>query len=209
MRPPRLAASRVLRWMAGFTLVEVVITLAMMAVLGTLAMPSLATLLAHQRLKAAAHHLQADIALAKHESGRRGQPVHLRFMPGPHWCYLLSTGVAGDCHQPVGANMANMPDAANTTNASGVIKVVHALDHPGVTLLDAQPMVIDATHVATLPVLADPPGLFRPQARFAGAEGLQLLVRLGPQSRGTVCAVGAAMGGLAQCSPAVDDPQAH
>ena len=193
MQAPRQAARRVIRWVAGFTLVELMITLSVMVVLGSLAMPSLSALVSHQRLKAAAYHLQADIALAKHESGRRGQPVHLRFVPGAAWCYLLSTGVAADCHQSLPSDM------------SGVIKVVRAVDHPGVALLEAQPMVIDALAAAALPLQAGPAGRGRAQARFGSPDGSQLQVRLGPQSRATVCAVGAALGGLATCPVAVGD----
>ena len=163
----------------GFTLLELVVALAIAAVLGAIATPSFGGLLARQRLQAAAHHLQADIALARHEANRRGLTVHLMFQPGPRWCYALSTGVGIDCRQAV------------VSPGSGVVKVVNAADHPGITLLDAAAMAMDGRNGTSL--LADG------HARFASGEGQQLQVRLGPLGRANLCAPAAPMAGTAPC----------
>lgn len=173
---------------AGFTLVEASITLAVMAVLGAIATPNWSSLVARQRLLGAAHHLQADIALARHESGRRGQPVTLRFQPGRQWCYALSTGPPVDCRH------------AGAALASGMIKVVQAADHPGVDLLDARTMALDAAGGASLQSL-----LAGGHARFGLRESqqTQLQVRLGPQGRGSLCAPAAPVAGTAACPAAL------
>lgn len=183
---PVLITARVRQ--AGFTLVEASITLAVMAVLGAIATPSLSSLMARQRLLGAAHHLQADIALARHESGRRGQPVTLRFQPGHQWCYALSTGPPVDCRH------------AGAALASGMIKVVQAADHPGVDLLHARTMALDAAGGASLQSL-----LAGGHARFGLREGqqTQLQVRLSPQGRGSLCAPAAPVAGTAACPVAL------
>ncbi len=171
---------------AGFTLIELVISIAVMAVLGAIAMPNLSALLSRQRLQAAAHHLQADVALARQESGRRGQLVQLQFEPGADWCYVISTGV--------GTGTSNHCRTATPAPGNGVIKVVHAADHPGIELLEASTMLIDAGSSGALPLLR-----INGQARFGNREGQQLQVRLGPQGRASLCASGVAVGGVPVC----------
>ena len=172
----------------GFTLVEMMITLAAMIVLGAIATPSMSALLARQRLQGAAHELQADIAQAKLESSKRGQPVLLQFQPGTHWCYVLSVGPGVDC--------THLKAATSAVSANGVIKLVRGSDHTGVALLAAQAMTVDAVQANALPGTAS-----HGWARFASRDGQQLQVRLGPQSRASLCAPGKALGRIAACPP--------
>ena len=163
----------------GFTLLELVIALAIVAILAAMTVPTFASLVARQRLHAAAEHLKADIALARHEAGRRAQPVHLVFQPGSRWCYAIGTGPVGDCRGAVVA-------AGN-----GLIKVVQGSDQPGVQLLLATPMTLDSRTGGSLRA----EGL----ARFASAEGQQLQVRLSRLGHGSVCAPAAAVAGTPAC----------
>ena len=166
----------------GFTLLELVIALAIVAILATMAVPTFASLVARQRLHAVAEHLRADIALARHEAGRRAQPVHLVFQPGSAWCYAVGTGPVGDCLRAV------------ATPGSGLIKVVRGADQPGVQLLLATPMTLEGRTGGS--------GRAAGLARFASAEGQQLQVRLSPLGHASVCAPAAAMAGTPACPPA-------
>ena len=174
---------------AGLTLIEMMITLAVMAVLGAVAMPSLWAIAARGRLQSVAHQLQADVALAKLESARYGQAVHLRFQPGAHWCWQLSTGPGGDCHQP-GAGLAN-----------GVLRVVRGADHPGIELLAASTILVDQSRPGALTGLHNPG-----QALFGTREGLQLRVRVGPQARASLCSVGLPINGTPPCPADAAEP---
>ena len=167
---------------AGVTLVEMMITLAVMAVLGAIAMPSLSALAARQRLQSAAHQLQADVALAKLESAKHGQAVYLRFQLGSAWCYQLTTGPGGDCHR------------AAAGQANGVLRVVRGADHPGIDLVEASTIGVDLSRPGGLPGQQA-----AGQALFASREGFQLRVRVGPQSRASLCSVGLPIGGLQSC----------
>ena len=176
----------------GFTLVELCITLAVLAVLGAMAAPSFSNQLARQRLQSAARHLQADIALARAESNKRGTAVTLAFQPGRDWCYSMGWGVPVDCRSVVAPPASPLPQ--------GVLRVVRAADNPGVLLLDASPMVLDQRSAAGAQAQALA-GLTGGQARFASLANpaQMLLVRVGPQGRASVCAAGAAIGGTAAC----------
>lgn len=166
---------------AGFTLLELVIAMAIATILGAVALPSLSGLVARQRLRATAGHLQADIALARQEASRRGMTVHLAFQAGEHWCYALRTGPETDCRQ------------ASAVPGSGVIKVVRSADQPGVRLLQASNMALDARTGASLV-----PGA---SAHLASAsdDRLQLQVRLGAMGRASVCAPTGVMPGVPAC----------
>lgn len=167
----------------GYTLLELLVVMAITMILGAVATPSFSALLARQRLKSTAHGLQADIAMARLEAGRRGLPVHLLFQPGTQWCYALTEGIGHDCRQAVAAP------------GSGVIKVVRAPDHPGVTLLEAAAMAMDGRSGTSL--LADG------HARFASPQtGQQLTVRLGPLGRASICAPSAPVTGTPPCPAA-------
>ncbi len=169
----------------GFTLLELAIVLAVTAILAALAVPTFASLVARQRLQAAAEHLKADIALARQEAGRRAQPVHVVFQPGSSWCYAIGTGPVGDCRQPLAGGQA-----------TGLIKLVRGSDQPGVQLLLATPMTLDDRTGANL----QGEGM----ARFASAEGQQLQVRLGRLGHTSVCApaAAAAVAGTPACPQA-------
>ena len=170
----------------GFTLLELMITLAVLAVLGAIATPSFSAMIDRQRLQAAAHHLQADIALARHESAKRRQTVHLRFQSGTAWCYALSTGATVDCRQPA------------TATLPGVIKLVRGSESTGVRLLQADAMAFQADNDA------GQQALHATRASFSSRAGLQLQLRLGPMGRASLCAPEGHLPGTPPCVAPAD-----
>ena len=168
---------------SGFTLLELVIALAITALLAAMAVPTFSSLVARQRLQATVEHLRADIALARQEAGRRALPVHLVFQPGSSWCYAIGTGALADCREPL------LPGPGN-----GVIKVVQGRDQPGVQLLLARPMTLDSRTGASLRIDG--------MARFVSADGKQLQVRLGPLGRANLCTPATPIAGTPPCPAA-------
>jgi type IV fimbrial biogenesis protein FimT len=158
----------------GLTLLELIVALAIVAVLATLALPSFGHMLARHRLKAAAENLAVDLAELRFEATRRGVPLHLHYVAGAQWCYALATASGCDCR----------------VAQSCQIKTVRAGDHPGVQLLDAQDALFDAqpgTQVGS------------GQALLRGPDGTQLRVGLSPLGRPRVCAPAAAAQGYPAC----------
>ena len=84
--------------MRGLTLVELMVPVAIMAILVVLAVPSFNAFLARERLSEAAEGLAQDLQLAKSEALRRNADVTISFSPGGAWCYgTVATTVACDC----------------------------------------------------------------------------------------------------------------
>ncbi|MBX3603053.1 MAG: pilus assembly protein FimT [Rubrivivax sp.] len=152
----------------GLTLIELCMTLAVLAVLGALALPSFATRLDRQRLYTAAETLAADLADARFEAARRGQALHL--VPqgsADAWCWAVATAPGCACGQPQAC----------------ALKTVSATEHPGVRLLEARSVALAAEG---LPVEVGVAALLESR------RGERLQVAISPAGRTRICAPGGA-----------------
>lgn len=151
----------------GVTLLELMVVLAVLAVLVTLALPPTSTMVQRQRLAAAAEALASDLAEARFESARRSTVLHLESHGGPTWCWSVAASPGCSCTAA----------GAATGNASACqIKTVQAADHPGIQFLH--------------PIQArlDPSGVTTPaSATLSTASGESLRVDLTPMGRARIC----------------------
>lgn len=67
----------------GFTLIELMFVMVILAILGTLALPSFRDLVASQRLKAVGYDLVSDLMLARSEALKRGADVRIQSTVNP------------------------------------------------------------------------------------------------------------------------------
>lgn len=82
----------------GVSLVEAMVTLAVLAIVATIAVPSLARLLDTRRLNAAAHALATDLQLARTDAVARNRVLRLGLQAGGGAsCWVLHTGPANAC----------------------------------------------------------------------------------------------------------------
>eukprot|EP00456_Euglypha_rotunda_P051346 TRINITY_DN41492_c0_g1_i1.p1 TRINITY_DN41492_c0_g1~~TRINITY_DN41492_c0_g1_i1.p1 ORF type:complete len:157 (-),score=28.24 TRINITY_DN41492_c0_g1_i1:10-423(-) len=87
---------------AGYSLVEAMIVVAVMAVVLSMAIPSYSAMSARTRLRTAADHLRSDLSEARTQALQRGQPVYVSFWRsanGEQWCWALSSQAGCDCMQ--------------------------------------------------------------------------------------------------------------
>lgn len=146
----------------GLTLIELVVALAVLAVLGTLALPNLGARLDRSRVEAAAEALAADINEARFEAARQGRAMHLLVNPGPAWCWSVATADACPCGSGQGCQLR-----ASTEK-----------DHPGVMLSAGQPVTMAADGRPSVP--AEP-------IELQGRGTLKLRVLVSPMGRAHVC----------------------
>jgi len=127
----------------GLTLLELAVVMAVLAVLGALAVPSMSARLRAERLQTAAEMLAADIADARHEAARRGQALHVEAnaQAGPAWCWSVATSPQCPCGD------------TNATTRACRLKAVPAREHPGVSLVQTEPVHMQPDGQAN-PVLA-------------------------------------------------------
>ncbi len=106
---------------SGFSLIELLVTVAVLGILLSIAVPSFQTTLEKQRLVGAAEQLYEDLQYARTEAIKRNANVFVSFTTGSNWCYgiALATctcGTAGSCQ------------------LSGIDKVVSGTDFRGGSL---------------------------------------------------------------------------
>lgn len=115
---------------AGFTVVELLVALAIAAVMMALAAPAFNGFIAQRNLTAQVNDFVLAVNLARSEAARRGGPVSVQTLDasddanewGPGWCVV--PGNPGDC---TGA-LRNFPDLGdNTMDATGGLDTITTL----------------------------------------------------------------------------------
>jgi type IV fimbrial biogenesis protein FimT len=86
---------------SGYTLVELLVTLAVVAILVTTALPALTDLVDSQRLRTTAQQIATDLRYARSEAIKRHAdiPIGVSFASGSDWCYGISQQLPCDCHE--------------------------------------------------------------------------------------------------------------
>ncbi len=121
----------------GFTLVEMAIAIAIVAIVLTLALPNFRAIVEHERLRDAAQSVQSDLMYARSEAIRRNIDVYAVFITdgGTAWCYGLADRLNCDCRI---ADTGN-PNACTLPSPDGsrLLKVVASGDFRDVRMTSA------------------------------------------------------------------------
>jgi type IV fimbrial biogenesis protein FimT len=108
----------------GLTLVELLVVLAISAVLLAIAIPSFSSMLHASRLRGAADILMADFRLTMTESTKRGDDVLVSFQrdsDGSNWCYGLSALASCNCREANSCLINNTEHVVRGTNFAGIL----------------------------------------------------------------------------------------
>ncbi len=148
----------------GLTLIEIVVALAVIAILGAIALPGYSARLDRERLNGAAEALAADINEARFEAARQGRVLHVNALPGPAWCWAVAT--SADC--PCGSDQP-----CQLRSADG-------RQHPGVVLHGPGSVVLQATGRAEVAGSG---------FELASPRGLRMRVAVGAMGRAHLCMI--------------------
>ena len=114
------------RWAGGFTAIELMVTVAIMAVLMALAAPSFTPLIEGWRVRQAAEQLQSSLYYARSEAIKRGGQVVVEKLPNnTNGCTTASTDAAWGCGWTVCHDL-NRNGRCNSTDT-----VLQRYDTPG------------------------------------------------------------------------------
>lgn len=100
------------RHVPGLTLIEMLLVLAVIAIIATSGLPSLRGLIDRQQLRGAAQDLHAEFLNARMEAIRRNHPVSLSFRIADgngRWCLALSDSGPCDCFEEGACVLTDAP----------------------------------------------------------------------------------------------------
>lgn len=119
----------------GFTLVELVVVLTIMAIVLMIAMPQYRLIVEHERLRDAAQTAQSDFMFARAEAIRRNTDVYVVFRTDGDrdWCYGLSQLSSCDCRITDVANASAC--ALASPDGTRTLKVVTSQDYRDIRLI--------------------------------------------------------------------------
>jgi type IV fimbrial biogenesis protein FimT len=130
----------------GITLLELVMVLAVVAIVAATAVPELAGLIAARRLEGAASNLAADLQFVRSEALARNRSLRLSVRSGVDaTCWIVHTGAAGDCDCAAAAGIVCAPGASAIRSV-----VLPASEHVSITANVAS-IVFDPLHGTSTP----------------------------------------------------------
>lgn len=105
----------------GFTLIELMVTITVLAIFLTIGIPSFFDTIEKQRVRNAVEKVYADLNFARSQAIKANRTLFFTINPGADWCYGIDDTaacdctVANDCQVEGGARVSTATDFNNTT----------------------------------------------------------------------------------------------
>jgi type IV fimbrial biogenesis protein FimT len=192
----RLAPRRRQAVAPGFTLIELMITLVILAVLLAIAVPSMREFVARKRVEGIAQELATDLRYLRAQQIQRSAPVRIRFgSTDTMSCYVLyvwgAAGVNCNCTRAEGAVCGN----ADAAGASQEIKTVIVPKSTGVEVT-SEPALLTLLGFNGLP-----DGNTTILASVRSAVGGEVRVTTNSTAKPSLCSVSGSESTIPRCPP--------
>ena len=176
----------------GFTLVELLITVTIGAILMALAIPSMQDFIARKRLEGAATELVTDLRYMRAAQLERGRPVRIRFsVTDAKTCYVIfveGRGFNADC------NCGSEPVCASVPSAAEALKVVSMPRSSGIEMRST-PSTMGLQGLNSLPA-----GGTTLRIAVTGPAGNEVEVTTNALARPSICSVSGYENSLTPCA---------
>lgn len=117
----------------GFTLLELMVTIAVLAILLAFGVPSMSNAIEKRNTIAAAEQIYSELQLARSEAIARSVPVYMNITGGANWAVGVSNDIA--CDPSDNAPACVLPD---TTGNNPITHRFTLNDHPDVSIATTQ-----------------------------------------------------------------------
>lgn len=159
----------------AFTLIELMVSLAVLGLVLSFVISSFSGMLGRQRLQAAAENLYDTLLLARAESISRNANVYINVVAGASWCYGIDDTASCNC------------STSNDCQIDAITKVTSMTDYTGITLntTDATTFRYDARR--GLPETTSDNNISESSYNFTNTEGDAVRVTINPVGRVKLC----------------------
>jgi type IV fimbrial biogenesis protein FimT len=184
----------------GFTLVELLVVVAVAVILLTIAAPSMRELIVRQRLKSVNAELVTDLQYARTLAVSRNVPIVVSFMHTPAMsCYVLfvPSAIGGcDCTNPPGSACPVVPGLGGSEE----LRTTQVLSSTDVQITNTPPNTPpQGLLIFTVDGMQSPARDYKLMtSRVSGSSG-QLLVTVNPAGRPSVCTPDSSVPGVPGC----------
>jgi prepilin-type N-terminal cleavage/methylation domain-containing protein len=96
--------------LAGITLIEVLVAIAILAIVAAIALPAYQSQIARQNLVLVAETLVSDIKLARSEALKRSDEVSFSITSGANWSYVISDSASTQIKSVSSSNFSNITE---------------------------------------------------------------------------------------------------
>mgnify|MGYP000020580947 CR=1 FL=1 len=103
----------------GITLIEVMIAIAIIAIVAAIAVPAYQSQIARQNLVLVSENLISDIKFARSEALKRSDEVEFAITSGANWSYVISDNASNEIKSVSSSNYSGISGLTLTNLASG------------------------------------------------------------------------------------------
>lgn len=180
-----------LRRKAGFSLIELMVVVAVLAIIVTIAAPNLHTFLDKNRVVGAAEAIYSQVQLARSEAVKQSASMEMVFSDTTAWCSGFSRQGTVPCDCTDGLD-GDAPCSILADGQTMVLKVLRSADYRGVTMVDGATasIVFDGVRGTT-----GTDGNVTLQSEM----GRQMQVEINPLGRVRLCSPNGSVGGYPAC----------